>query len=111
MPSFQKDGLSVTAIYGIKREERHEIISGGDSSNPTWEEYISQYADYFKTQIELLKLAVTEWGWIGKTGEDICNDYIFVFSTGERIGFTWRAWGDFMQAVVGKREGYMMYYM
>jgi hypothetical protein len=111
MPTFSKDQLSVTAIYGTKGEHRHEVISGGDSRNPSWATYILDYDPLFRPQLELLKEAVINWGWVGKTGEEICNDYVFVFSTGERIGFTWRAWGDFMQAVVDKQEGYMMYYM
>ena len=35
----------------------------------------------------------------------------FVFSDKTALGFSWRAWGDLMSAIVGKNEGYMAYYM
>lgn len=86
-------------------------IMGGDNSNPTWEEYMDQVADEYKPHFELIKKGIEQLGWIGKTGEDISNYYCFRFSDGNAWGFSWRAWGDLMQAIVNKKEGYMKYYM
>lgn len=104
-----KDGLELT----ITRESPDVIIPihGGDDSNPTWEEYLKYYKEYIRPHFELLKRAIEELDWVGKTSDEICNDYYFVFSDGERFAFSWRAWGDLMQAIVGRREGYMAYYM
>lgn len=83
---------------------------GGDSSNPTWEEYLVGWTEERHQHLEVLKQFITENGLIGTTGE-AQNDWTFKFSDGWHIGFSWRAWGDLMQAVVGKREGYLTYYM
>lgn len=105
----EKDGLTLR----INKDKigEHYSISGGDDRNPTWEEYKADYEEYFHPHLELLKEAIIQIGWVGMTGEQICNYYHFDFSTGEKIAYTWRAWGDLMQAIVDKKEGYMTYYM
>lgn len=87
------------------------IISGGDPANPTWEEYKAEWDEDYRPHIELLKQKIIELNWLGKKGSEICNYYIFVYSDGVKLGFTWRAWGDLMQAIVNLQEGYMKYYM
>jgi hypothetical protein len=86
-------------------------IMGGDSSNPTWEEYVSGFNEPFQPHINLIRKAIEELGWVGECAEERANDWCFVFSDGQAVGFSWRAWGDLMQAIIGKREGYMTYYM
>lgn len=85
-------------------------IFGGDSSNPSWEEYLAEYNDEYKPHVLLLRKCIEENGLIGETGQ-FADDLAFKFSDGQIWGFTWRAWGDLMQAIVNKREGYMAYYM
>lgn len=110
--TFKLNELSLTiTTEKTDLSENYWPISGGDDKNPTWDEYKSDYKEYFHPHLELLKKAIIELGWIGKTGEDISNYYLFKFSTGEMISFSWRAWGDLMQAIVDKKEGYMAYYM
>ena len=46
----------------------------------------------------------------GYTAKDI-NGWVFKFSDNKVWGFSWKGWGDFMQSIVDKREGYMKYYM
>jgi hypothetical protein len=46
-----------------------------------------------------------------RTANQWCYEHFLQFSDSKTISFTRRAWGDFVQAVVGKREGYMAYYM
>ena len=87
-----------------------EIISGGMDVPLSWDEYLDEYADEMKPHIGLIRQAIEGMNWVGKTGSDVCNDTIFSFSDGERIAFTWRAWGDLMHAIVGKKEGYIKYY-
>ncbi len=87
-------------------------LMGGDSSNPSWDEYMDDVKDEYKQHFELIKTAIKENGWIGMTGEQQQNENIqFRFSDGSLFGFSWRAWGDLMQAIVNKKEGYMTYYM
>lgn len=104
-----KQGLELTITQN--EPEDYIPIMGGDSSNPSWKEYLSNYKNDFKPHIQLIKKGIKEMGWIGMTAENIANDWCFVFSDGTAIGFSWRAWGDLMQAIVNQREGYMKYYM
>jgi hypothetical protein len=104
-----KNGLEMVVQYHEPEGCTH--LMGGDDTNPTWEEYLDVYNEEAKPYFDLIRKAIEELGWVGSTGEQKANDTYFVFSDGESITFSWRAWGDLMQAIVGKREGYMMYYM
>lgn len=102
--------LTVEILYNSD-EEAH-IFSGGDSRNLSWEEYLDEFKEDFKPHVRLLKEALEKAGHIGVTGEGQQNLGItFKFSDGQHWGYTWRGWGDMMQAIVNKREGYMRYYM
>jgi hypothetical protein len=95
-----------------QKDENISILMGGYDSNPTWEEYLDLFNDEARPRLELIKEYIEKSDWIYKiTAEYFCNDNHFRFSDGKEISFTWRAWGDLMQAIVGKREGYMAYYM
>lgn len=84
---------------------------GGDSSNPSWDEYLADYKDEFQPHVILMKKCIEENNLVGETGGKMANDWCFKFSDGYVFTLSWRAWGDFMQAVVNKKEGYMAYYM
>ncbi len=88
------------------------ILMGGDVSNPTWEEYIDHFKDEYQPNIRGVRKALEEANMIGAVAGNYCNDTWFQSKKGDfAISFTWRAWGDMMQAIVNKREGYMTYYM
>lgn len=107
-----KDGLLKIINYYAEGKEGEMPISGGMNTNPTWDEYVDGYKEEYKQHLQLIKKAIEENGWIGITGEDQQNLKIaFRFSDDSYWSFTWRAWGDLMQAIVNKREGYMAYYM
>lgn len=89
---------------------QHSILTGGNPNNPIWEEYIEEFKKEHRWRLEAIKELIRENGCWGATGEAM-NDKYFEFDDGQIIAFTWRAWGDFMQAAAGKREGYMAYYM
>jgi hypothetical protein len=93
-------------------DEKYVIIPGGqDLENPPdWTGYLEYFVAEAHPYLEVLKQYVIDEGLVGTKGE-YHNSNAFLFSDGTTYGFTWRAWGDFMQAVVGKREGYMAYYM
>jgi hypothetical protein len=103
-----KSGLSLTVTDDYNDD--CDVISGGMQSNPSWEEYLSKYKPIVHPHFELIKEAIHELNWVGKTGEQTEN-YYFVFSDGIVFTFSWRGWGDLMQSIVGLREGYMKYYM
>jgi hypothetical protein len=108
-----KDGLTLQIVFDEADEagENATVVMGGLNISLLWPEYLDRViAADLRPHVELIRQAVEEIGWIGKTGGEICNYHQFKFSDGVEIGFTWRAWGDFMQAIVGKREGYMAYY-
>ena len=106
-----EEGLTLTIQHPCCNDEDCTAILGGNNKNPSWEEYVNLWKDEYQPHLLLLKKAVEELGWVGETGESIANYYCFHFSDGVKWGYTWRAWGDLMQAIVDKKEGYMKYYM
>lgn len=106
------EGLSLTIVRDMDIEEAEDgqVFLGGDTSNPTWEEYLSKFEEGFIPRALLLRKSIEENGLVGCTGQD-ADDLWFKFSDGEIWGFSWRGWGDLMQAIVNKKEGYMAYYM
>jgi len=103
------DEVTATIMPGLGREA--EPILGGDMSNPTWDEYLAGFKEEWQPHIKAVRKAIEEANYVGITAENFCNDHWFKFSDGKALSFSWRAWGDLMQAIVGKREGYMTYYM
>ena len=89
----------------------HHIFMGGDDTNPTWEEYLGQWKEELQPRFTAIRGAIEDAGLVGVTAGEWCNGHYFSFADGVTMGFSWRAWGDLMQAIVGKREGYMAYYM
>lgn len=89
----------------------YPIMGGRDLENPPdWKGYLDYFIDDVHPHLEALKQYVIDNGLLGSTGQEL-DGKAFQFSDGTIYGFSWRAWGDFMQAVVGEREGYMAYYM
>jgi len=83
---------------------------GGFDPAPDWDEYLAQCSNKYLPYI----LTAKEWveaqdAWIGGSEFAACN-YLY-FSDGVGLMFSWRAWGDFLQAVAGRREGYTDYYL
>jgi hypothetical protein len=107
-----ENGLSLEIVthYVQADGEDYSPMLGGDDSNPSWEEYLNDYKEEFKPHILLLKKSIEENDLVGYTGQD-ADDLYFKFSDGNVMGFSWRGWGDLMQAIVNKNEGYMAYYM
>lgn len=107
------EGLSLSVTKGLPEgltQDDYTAIMGG--MEPTsWDEYLAMYEDEYKPHFLLVKKAIEELEWIGECADKKANDTYFVFSDGWVIGFSWRAWGDLMSAIVGKGEGYMEYYM
>ena len=104
-----ENGLEL--LVTTNHPEHYNTIMGGMDTSPSWEEYLSDYIDEFKPHVELIKKAIEDLGWVGETADKRANDTCFVFSDGQAVGFSWRAWGDLMSAIVGRNEGYMAYYM
>jgi hypothetical protein len=63
---------------------------------------LSGYKDEWKPHFKLIKKAIEDLGLVGKTADRKANDTCFVFSDGKSLGFSWRAWGDLMSAIVVK---------
>jgi len=105
--------MSELTIQLLKHsDEERQSFMGGDSSNPTWQEYVDGYKEEFHPHLELLKKCITDNGLLGETGEGMQRQGIsFKFSDGQHLACSWRGWGDLMQSIVNKKEGYMRYYM
>jgi hypothetical protein len=102
--------LDIHIGYQVQEGDNGNTIFGGDDTNPTWQEYLDGFKDEYVPHLLLIRQAIEENNLIGYTGQD-ADDLYFKFSDGHVWGFTWRGWGDLMQAIVGKKEGYMAYYM
>lgn len=102
-------GLELTVT--TDHPEYYSSIMGGMPTNPSWDEYLDDYKEEFKPHLLLIKESIEKLGWVGETADHRANDTCFVFSDKIAISFSWRAWGDLMSAIVGKKEGYMAYYM
>lgn len=84
---------------------------GGDSRNLSWNEYVAEFNKEYMPHARLLKKELKKSGHIGMTGSQMQDLGIsFKFSDGQHWTFSLRGWGDLMQAIVNKREGYMAYY-
>jgi hypothetical protein len=86
------------------------IVSGGDSSNPIWGEYIETYPITIQPYVIEIRKVVEQNNWYTKTGKDM-NNTVFEFIDGVTFAFSWRAWGDLIQAIGYQREGYLNHYM
>lgn len=88
---------------------------GGIDPAPSWDEYLESWVEEFRPVILAMRKAVEESPWMRATADAFCNGHYFALSEPvmgvTNFAFTWRAWGDFMQAIVDKREGYLAYYM
>jgi hypothetical protein len=91
--------------------ENVTILFGGDPTRPNWEGYLDGFVDEFHPRLVAIRAVVESAGLVGRLASNFCNGHYFQFEDGRVVAFTWRAWGDLMQAIVGKNEGYMRYYM
>lgn len=103
-----EQGLEITVTNNCPEDS--QSIMGGMDIPQNWEEYISDYKEEYKPHFKLIKKAIEDLGWVGEKANKKANDTCFVFSDGISLCFSWRAWGDLMSAIVGKNEGYMVYY-
>lgn len=92
-------------------DENNLTMFGGDTSNPTWDEYLSMFKPEWPERFEAVRECVEREGLTDTCADEFCNDNQFRISDGSRVSFSWRGWGDLLQAIAGKREGYMRYYM
>lgn len=87
------------------------VIAGGIDPPPSWEEYLAQFDMDVQEKILAIRECLREHDRVGTCAYQMANKTIFVFREDHTaISFTWRAWGDLMQAIVNQREGYMQYY-
>ena len=86
------------------------IVNGGDSNNPIWGEYLQSFPKTIQPYLMEIRKMVEKNHWENKTGEDM-NMTLFEFIDGVTFGFTWRGWGDFIQAINYQRDGYLKHYM
>lgn len=107
----------LTVKIAIKDDsyDNRNTIGDGDASSPNWEKYLQGWNEGFHLHLELLKKWVFQQNVI-PCSDEICNNYYFKFSDGESVGFSWRAWGNFTQAVDHSKPsddeplGYMRYF-
>lgn len=97
-------------VNAEKSNPQKHVIFGGDPSSPTWDEYLNGYDDSLQQYIIEIRNCIQQNKLVGKCASEITNDIYFEFSDGNLFSFSWRAWGDLMQAIVNKQEGYMTYY-
>jgi len=83
-------------------------ITGGDCTNPCWDDYLHDWNVNSRKYPIMIRQAIEELGWIGDGAEKRAGN-TFYFSDGMSFIFTHRAWGDLMQAIIDKNEGFRKY--
>jgi hypothetical protein len=120
LPSVEgPSGLKLTVRFGRRAEpsKTASTVFGGMPTNPTWDEYVADITQHRglvgvdREHLELVRVYILSHNLLGKVASEVANETGFHFSDGVELHFSWRGWGDLMQAIVGKREGYMAYYM
>ncbi|GAB3835610.1 hypothetical protein [Hymenobacter jeollabukensis] len=113
-----KNEAGLELVVTTDEPEDYGNVGGGDEDlplwskdYPLWSEYLAATEPEYRPHLELIKRAIEELGWVGATADEKANDWHFVFSDGVALGYGWRDWGALMSAIVGKREGYLTYYM
>ena len=87
----------------------YSIILGGDPRPKRWRAYRSMWID--PRYITAVKNVIIDDGLVGEFGMNISEKILFKFSDNHKpYGFSIRAWGDLMDAIIGKKQGYMAYY-
>lgn len=97
--------------YIIKDDNKtdYSLILGGDPQPKRWRRYKRQWNN--PEHITAVKNAIINTGLIGAYAENISENILFKFSDGLKPWrFSMRAWGDLMDAIIGKKQGYMYYY-
>ena len=84
-------------------------VRGGSNLTPTWDEYLAKFQEDHRPHLELIRKGIEAKNWVGESGDPIANHWNFFFNDGEVMGFSLNAWGDLMQSIVGKREGFRKY--
>ena len=80
-------------------------------SNPSWKKYKEAYDAKLHPYLDVIKKYLPRSKHYKVTAAERCNEWYFRFSDGVNMSFSWRGWGDLMQAVENKNKGYMEYYM
>ena len=93
-------------------EDRYAGWLGGISPAPSRDEYLRTLGPDEREVFLAIERGVKRQGLIGMTGDtqDTSGGF-WRLSDGRVASFSWRGWGDIMQAIVDKREGYIRYYM
>lgn len=102
---IKKDNLELTVTSDFQDEV--DVIMGG-LDKPSWDDYLMVYKEE-KEHMKLIRIALEKLNWIGNTAKMRADDTRFIFSDGVKMQFTWRAWGDLMQATINQNEGYQKY--
>ncbi len=90
----------------------YHCFIGGNPTPQRWVKYLNQWIRPLRPYIIAIKNEIIEKGLLGTTAEIACNEYMFTFGdNAPAIAFSWRAWGDLMDAIIGTKRGYMAYYM
>ena len=101
--------LVAEIVCGESPEDCH-VLMGGDPLNPTWEDYLAGFKEEWQPRIQAIKETIIQENKFVSAAY-FCNDNYFKLSDGTSIAFTWRAWGDLLQAIENKQEGYLKWYM
>lgn len=109
-PSLTVERVVGEMPYGEEHPDS-AIMLGGRPYALTWAEYLDEWRDEWVPRLTALRGYVASNGMVGmNAGEAQTQTHYFRFSDGATLAFSARAWGDFMSAVVGKREGYLRYF-
>lgn len=103
------EGLELTISTKFVPPNIISNMKGGSNVTPDWDEYLARAQPEIRQHLELIRRGIEAKGWLGSSAPEIANYWNFFFNDGDVWGFSLNAWGDLMQSIVGKREGYRKY--
>lgn len=93
-----------------KMDGNYFIHLGSIDPAPSWEEYLKGFKKEYQPYILAIREAVKDADLLGIPANRIADTIWFECSDGIAIAFSWRAWGDLIQSIRNKQEGYMVFY-
>ena len=90
--------------------QTHICLWGGLEPAPSWDKYVEIQGPTARPLLDSARAWLSSREGKIPNAFDWAADHYLEFSDGRTLSFTFRAWGDFAQAVVDQREGYLSYY-
>lgn len=104
--------VQLSSSVSAEHAEKGNVITvwGGINPPPDWNEYLAGFKLEARPKILAIRKLLIKENLTRTFANQMANETVFFFpEDGIYIWFTWRAWGDLIQSIENKREGYRQY--